>query len=219
MTMQNDRSRLALTVAVMTLGGCAVGTAYVSAPDRLPSKDLAPLTRPISFDVCVARRAVLGHRIQGVLARAGVAAELTAVPGSPVDVTVTLRDDGPGWTVPSLILSAVTFSAIPGYVEERKTLSADFASPEAARVESPEHLELQSRTHYFIWLPLVISPDAFFAGPDGWISPEAEDGGFRRMVERLGDDLRARFGGDRAEAPMSRRGKVACPVPTVPAFY
>jgi hypothetical protein len=127
-----------------------------------------------------------------------------------VDFTVTLRDDwGPMW---SLGVSFVTFAVVPGYVVERKTLDVDLVWRDPAEVEETEHLQYQSRTHRFIWLPLVLSPDFIFDVTHGWQSPKDENAGFTQMVERLGDDIRARRGRDSAEAPMpEKRRRVACP--------
>ncbi len=209
----------------MALASCVVGTGYVSAPPRLPSNTLPALRQTLSFDVCLApdpkldrlhdegaRRAALGERVKRSLSRAGVSAELTAAPGSPADFTVMLRDDlGPMW---SFVVSLVTLSVVPGYATERQTLDVDLAWLDAAQVEKTDHLQYQSRTHLIIWLPLMVSMDFILVVSDGWESPKLEDGGFRQMVERLGDDLRARLGRDGAEVPELGRRAVACPAVT-----
>ena len=62
----------------------------------------------------------------------------------------------------------------------------------------------------FIWLPLIISMDFLWAVTDGWTSRKVDDGGFRQMVKRLGDDLRARLGREGAESPLPGGGGVSC---------
>jgi hypothetical protein len=219
---QHARARIALVLSTMALGGCVVGTGYVSAPPRLPSNILPELRQTLSFDVCLApdptltpmreegaRRAAWGERVKRSLSRVGVSAELTAAPGSPADFTVTLRDDlGPMW---SFVVSLVTLSIVPGYATQRQTLEVDVAWLDAAQAEKTEHLRYQSRTHLFIWFPLVVSQDFILAVSDGWESPKLEDGGFRQMVERLGDDLRARMGRGGAEASRLGMPAMACP--------
>jgi hypothetical protein len=195
----------------MGLGGCAVGTAYVSAPERLPAKTLPPLTRPITFDVCQPdagpAREAMGKRIERALSGAGVQAHLAAS-DSPVDFTVVLgeTDPGPGW---SAIVSMLTFSVVPGYLVQLKTLDATVAWRDAQHVET-EHLSYQARTYVVIWLPLIVSMDFLWAMADGWTSSKVDDGGFRQMVKRLGDDLRARLGRDGVESPARGGGGVSC---------
>ena len=141
-----------------------------------------------------------------------MSAELTAAPGSPADFTVTLRDDmGPMW---SFVVSLVTLSVVPGYAAERHTLDVNLPWRDAVQAEKTEHLQYQSRTHLFIWLPLIVAPDFILVVSDGWESPNLEDGGFKQMIERLGDDLRARLGRDGAEVPELGRRSVACPAVT-----
>jgi hypothetical protein len=222
MTISNGaRFALVVALAAMAFGGCAVGTAYVSAPPRLPSYKLPSLTRPIRFDVCVtypqfdrppheaARHAAVGRRVQTLLSHAGVPAELTTVAGSPVDFTVTTSDHL-GW-MGSAVIAITTLSVVPGYFVERKTLDVDLAWRDEGEVERTEHLQYQARTHRFIWLPLVLSPD--FVWPNGWESRRSSDGGFKQMVERLADDIRVRRGRDDSETPIRPGGEVACPVP------
>jgi hypothetical protein len=220
--VQHARIRMGLLLSTVTLGGCVVGTAHVTVPDRLPSKTLPVLTQRISFDVCVApdpklprlrledaRRVALGDRVRKSLSRAGVSAELTAAAGSPADLTITLRDDlGPMW---SAAISLMTFSLVPGYAVQRKTLNVYLAWRDAAEGEKIEHLQYQSQMHLLIWLPLIVSPDLLLAVSDGWESSKIEDGGFNQMVERLGDDIRARLGGDGTEGPTPRKRGVSCP--------
>jgi hypothetical protein len=204
----------ALVVAMIGLCGCAVGTAYVSAPDRLPSQPLPPLTHPIRFDVCgtnLARpqRADEGKRVREALSRAGVPAELTPAAGSPVDFTVTVDGDFDfGW---SATLSFLTWSVVPGYFVARRTLEVDLAWRDAAQVEKTEHLRYQARTIVFIWLPLIVVPDFELVGDYGWSSPRFDDGGFKQIVARLGDDIRARLGGDAADPAQDPMVGVICP--------
>jgi hypothetical protein len=63
-------------------------------------------------------------------------------------------------------------------------------------------------------LPLVISPDFIFDVTSGWQSPKDQDAGFTQMVERFGDDLRARRGRDSGAAQMTGGRGVACPAVT-----
>jgi hypothetical protein len=217
---KRGRFPFALAIAATAFGGCAVGTAYVSAPERLPSDTLPPLTRPIRFDICGqpdpltgrpyladAGRAALGHRVRTLLSQAGVPAELTAARGSPVDLTITLsnHDEGPTW---SAVLSVLTVAVVPGYLVERKILDVDLAWRDRADGEKTEQLRYEARTHLFFWLPLILSPD--FLWPGGWESAKSRNGGFKQMVERLADDIRVRRGG--AEAPIPVIGGLACPI-------
>lgn len=219
MIIEDARARIALLVSTIALSGCAVGTVYVSAPHRLPSKTLPPLTHPIRFDVCVSpqhgpAKEELGNRIREALSRAGVTAEHSAG-GSPVDFTATVRDDsGPMW---SMVVSLLTFSVVPGYYVQRKTLDVDLAWRDAAQAGKTERLHYQSSAHAFSWLPLIVAMDFIWAVADGWVSPRVEDAGFKQMVERLGDDIRARLGGDTAAAPVRGTGGVACPRTTAAA--
>ena len=207
-----SRLRIALVfLSMMTAGGCAVGTAFVSAPPRLPSQTLPELARPIRFDVCEVpesrpnrlhpnqEREAVGERMRKALRHAGVRADLTADAGSPVDFTVSLRDDL--GSMGSAVVSFLTLSLVPGYVVQRKTLNVDIAG-------APEHLQYQARTTLIIWLPLIVSPDIIMSMSDGLQTAKIDDGGFRQMVGRLGDDLRARLGHD---------GGTGLPVPQTPA--
>jgi hypothetical protein len=214
MLVYQTRLRIALVfLSVMTAGGCAVGTAYVTAPPRLPSQTLPALAQPITFDVCVApeprpnrrlvdhERRALGNRLRRALSHAGVRAQLTADAGSPADFTVSLREDlGP---MGSAVLSFLTLSVVPGYVEERKTLNVDIAG-------APEHLQYQARTTLLIWLPLIVAPDILMSLSGGWQTSKIDDGGFRQMAERLGDDLRAELGRDGTELPAPQTPGVKC---------
>jgi hypothetical protein len=209
------RVRMALLVATTALGACAVGTTSLTVPDRLPSKTLPPLTRPLRFDVCrspdqeperperpeqqEAQRKAAGDNYRRELAKAGVPVELTPVAGSPVDFTVTLSD-GIG-NMGSFFLSFLTFSVVPGYAAERTTLGVELASHDPTPAGRPEHLRYQARTNYFIWLPLIVVPEFWFTVGDAWQSRKLDDNGFKQMVGRLGDDLRVRLVGDRAGPP------------------
>lgn len=201
------RALAALLASVMALGGCGVGSAFVSTPDRLPAKELPPLTRPLRFDVCGLSaegrdRADAGDRFRKALWRAGVTAELTPVAGSPVDFTVSVgRGLDLGW---SAYAALFTFSAVPGYFTQRTVLEADIAWNDAARTETPEHLQYEARATVLIWLPLVVAPDFWFVLADGWTSPKLDDAGFKQLVGRLGDDLRVRLGGGASESSPAR---------------
>jgi hypothetical protein len=214
MTVVDDvRIRLAVFAWTIAFGGCAIGTAYVSAPDRLPSKALPPLTQPLKFDVCVPdsgpRRQALGKRIETALSHAGVRADLSDG-GSPVDFTVVYwKDDlSPTW---SAVVSIMSLSVVPGYFVELKKLDVNLAWRDAAQAEQTEHLQYQSRMYVFIWLPLIVTADLLWVGGDGWESRKMEDGGFRQMVARLGDDIRARLGNEGVEPPVRRGEGVVCP--------
>lgn len=222
MITQQPRIGVALLLATMAAGGCAVGMAHVSAPPRLPAKALPPLYRTISFDVCPApgelrarpqtveaHRAALGDTVRRSLSRAGVAAKLAASPGLPVDLTITLREtSAPMWSV---VLSMLTYSVVPGYGVERKTLDVDLAWDHGARTEKIEHLQYQARTNLFIWLPLIVAPDVIFAVTDGRVAPKVDDGGLTPMIERLGDDIRVRVGNEVADVEATGRPSVHCP--------
>lgn len=191
-------------LATITVGGCAVGTAYVTAPPRVPSQSLPEMAGPVSFDVCVVPeprqrwqhieewRRAQGDRLRIPLRHAGVRAELTGDAGSPVDFTVTLRSDL--GQMGSAMVSLFTFSVVPGYFVETKTLNVDIAGRDAAPGGPTEHLQYQARTTRLIWLPLFVAPDFIMTLTDGFQAPEVDDGGFRQMVGRLGDDIRARQG-------------------------
>jgi hypothetical protein len=224
--METNRARVVFAAATMMLGGCAVGTAYVSAPERLPSESLPPLTRPISFDICMPPRMRphsgierlrqgTGERMRKALSRAGVRAELTPVAGSPVTFTVTFggTTEGAG---SSLALSVLTYSIVPGYFAERRTLDVDLASGEGGPVEKKEHLQYQARTQLFIWLPLIVHPDVIATLGGGWESAKLKDNGFERTIGRLGDDLRARLGPQVDEPPDNGGLGVSCPEPSAP---
>jgi hypothetical protein len=226
MTIAADvRLPIALIGLTMALGGCVVGTGYLTVPDRLPPKALPPMTRPLRFDVCRSpdqpplrpeveetRRKVSGDTYRGELAKAGVAGELTSVAGSPVDFTVTYSEEL--GNMGSLVISLVTFSIVPGYAAERRTLEVDLAWRDAAQVEKTELLRYQARTNLLIWLPLIVVPDFWMSLGDGWQSRKLEDGGFKQLVGRLGDDLRMRLGGSDVGPPLVG---VVCPKPTRPA--
>ena len=211
MTIMNGLpARIVLLTCAIAFGGCAVGTAFVSAPDRLPSNTLPPLTRPITFDVCRDAgpiREALGKRIEQGLSQAGVQANLSAG-GSPVDFTVVFGKTGPepGW---SAVVSLLTFSVVPGFLVQLETLDVTVAWRDAQHVES-EHLSYQARTYGVIWLPLIVSMDFWWAVTDGWTSAKVDDGGFRPMVKRLGDDIRARLGREGVESPVSSGGGISC---------
>jgi hypothetical protein len=214
-------SRAALAILLLELTGCVVGAARVDTPARLPSKTLPPLTRPISFDVCVSHnieppsgfeeeRLADGDTVRNALSRAGVRAQLTSTAGSPVDFTLTRRGieyDG----IWSLVVSGLTLSLVPGYYVEWRTVDVNLAWPDAARVRKNEHLQYRSRMTVFVWLPLVVYPDIFAGINGGWVSSKEKDAGFERMVERLGDDIRTRLGRDRETTPPSEGVGVVCP--------
>jgi hypothetical protein len=194
-TLDDVRARVVLLFAVVALNGCVYGTAFVSAPERLSSTTLPPLTRSLRFDVCDARvgldRAKEGTRFRKALWRAGVPAEMAPAWGMPVDFVIT-RGGGLeyGW---SAIASAFTGTLVPGYAVQRTTLDVDLTWRDAEHVEQFEHLRYEARMSFVIWLPAILAPDVVFILADGWASPKVEDGGFRQMVERLGDDIRVRM--------------------------
>jgi hypothetical protein len=213
-------------IVVVALNGCVVGAARVTAPPRLASETLRPLTRPISFDVCVdtnispssrfeGERREVGARIQNALARAGVPARLRSTAESPVDLTITSRgvDTDHLW---SALLSLFTFSVVPGYYAERRTLDVDLAWFDAAQGARSEHLQYQSHMGVFVWLPLIAYHDVFAGINGGWESPKAKDAGFEAMVERLGDDVRARLGREGETPPPGKGVLVGCPKPRIP---
>jgi hypothetical protein len=197
--MNDVRARIALLLSITALGGCAVGSAYVSAPDRLASNILPPLAYPIRFAVCNMpgheSRNELEDRVEKVLSHAGVTA-VRSLGASPVDFTVTVREHfAPGW---SAVVSAMTFSIVPGYFAEQKTLDVELAWRDAGQRDEMEHLHYESRTNAVIWLPLIVSMDFFMSTGGGWASSKVEDGGLKPMIERLGDDIRVRLGRDGA---------------------
>jgi hypothetical protein len=213
-------SRVLLAISVLTLSGCLVGAERVSAPPRLPSEELRPLTRPITFDVCVSPniqppysfegdRRVWGEKFRDALSRAGVSAELRSTAESPVDFTIARRLDLDGeW---SMFLSMFTLSVVPGYSVQRTTLDVDFAWVDAAQVPKNEHLQYRSRKALFMWLPLIVYPDVVGGIGGGWESSKSKDGGFDQMVGRFGDDIRARLGRAGKTPSTARGGAVACP--------
>jgi hypothetical protein len=159
----------------------------------------------------------LGNRIERALSHAGVQADLSAG-GAPVDFTVVYwkGDPRPTW---SAVVSIVTFSVVPGYFVELKTLDVDLAWRDAAHVEQTEHLQYQARTYVVFWLPLIVAADILWAGGDPWMSRKMEDGGFKQMVARLGDDIRVHLGRAGVEPPVRVRGSggVVCPSATASA--
>jgi hypothetical protein len=213
--------RLALSILMLAMNGCAVGMAHVTAPERLPPKDLPPLTHPVDFDVCISRdisppsafertRAAKGEQIRKVLARAGVPAELTPVAGSPVSFTLKSGKTYEwGW---SLFLSFFTLSLVPGYGVDVTTVDVDLSWLDADQVEKIEHLQYRSRMHFFWWLPLVVYPNIFMSINGGWESSKVKDGGYEQILERLGDDIRTRLGRESAGpgADESPKVGVAC---------
>jgi hypothetical protein len=210
--MNGVPARMALLAWVIASGGCAIGTAYVSAPDRLPANTLPPLARPLMFDVCQPdagpAREAIGKRVETALSQAGVRADLAAA-GSPVDFTVVFghAESGPDWIE---IVSILTFSIVPGLSARLKTLNVTVAWRDAAHGERREHLRYQARTYLVTWLPLIVAADVMWIMGDGWESARAEDGGFRQMVKRLGDDIRARLGRPGVESPVPGGGGVSC---------
>ena len=192
-------------LATITVGGCAVGTAYVTAPPRVPSQSLPEMAGPVSFDVCVVPeprqrwqhieewRRAQGDRLRIPLRHAGVRAELTADVGSPVDFTVTLRSDL------GQMGSAMDFRSSPSrwYQDiswKRETLNSGHRRARRGAGEPTEHLQYQARTTLLIWLPLIVAPDFIMSLSGGFETPTIDDGGFKQMVGRLGDDIRARQG-------------------------
>lgn len=214
---------LVLAISVLTLDGCVVGAARVSAPARLPSEALRPLTRPITFDVCVSpdvqppsafegSRRVWGDRFRNALSRAGVPAELRSTAESPVDFTITRRGDlDDEW---SAWLSFFTLSVVPGHYVQRTTLEVNLASADAAHVRQNEHLQYQSRMAVFVWFPLIFFHPDIFAGLNGGSeSAQEKDAGFEQLVGRLGDDIRARLGRAGETPPTGEGVGVVCPKP------
>jgi hypothetical protein len=209
--------RLALSVLMLAMNGCAVGMAHVTAPERLPPKDLPPLTHPVDFDVCISRdisppsafesqRAAHGEEIRKVLARAGVPAELTPVAGS--SVSFTLKSGTTYEWEWSLFLSFLTFSLVPGYGVQLTTVDVNLSWLAADQVEKIEHLQYRSRMHVFWWLPLVVYPDFFFGISGGWESSKVTNAGYEQILERLGDDMRTRLGRESAGAGADENPKV-----------
>ena len=206
-------SCFALLIAALASNGCMVGSAIVEAPPRSPAA-LPRLTRPISFDVCVSRDATpfsrletkrerLGEQVRSALARAGVPAQFRSSAEQPVDLTLNVDQSWNGSTW-ALVLSALTWSIIPGYIVERTTLDVDLALADAADGRTTEHLQYRSRKTLLIWLPLIVHLDFMMSSGGGWESERSKDAGFDQMVERLGDDLGARLGRDGETPPTSK---------------
>lgn len=205
-----------------SLNGCAVAVYRISAPERLPANVLPPLTRSITFDVCLdrngrsltafeAERGRAGEEIRTELAKAGVTARLESSAESPVHFTVT-----PGWQSEgdvSWILSALTFSVVPGYGAERRTLDVNLAPADATQGRRPEHLHYLMRTQIFMWLPFIVYPDLVGTLDGGWESLKKREVAFTQMVGRLGDDIRARWGGEGATSRPGVKEGVTCPPP------
>lgn len=217
--------RTGMLAPVILLSGCAVGIVSVRTPERLPAESLPPLTRRVSFDVCIPpgrgpltpaqiehERKTQGDRIHAALSRAGVEAELTSSPGSPARFTVTERVQHEH--VWSGLLSFFTLSVIPGYVVDRRTLDVDLALGNPAQAGTREHLEYETRASTFIWVPLIVYPDVFVGINGGWVSAKGKDAGFEGTVQRLADDLRHRLGRGEPDSPWSEVDGVVCPSPT-----
>jgi hypothetical protein len=127
-----------------------------------------------------------------------------------VDFTVSVRDEY--GSLAGAALSFLTFSLVPGYLSEQRVVDVNLAWRDAEG-EKTEHLHYESRIHLVIWFPLVLAPDFIFPGPDfaQVRSRKMENGGFKEMFERLGDDIKSRLGRSGAEYPVSGKGGVACP--------
>lgn len=221
-----NASKLILLLPMLASGCLVIGVAQVKAPERLPQEGLPPLSQPVSFDVCIPARSWptqdtpaqressrrrLGDRIAGALARASVVAELTSTPGRPVRFTVTEREETDHeW---SMVLSGVTFSLLPGYMVERRTLDVELSrldSSQPGKTGMTEHLRYGSATRAYFWAPLIVYPDFIWSPVAGWSSSRYEDGGFERTIARLADDLRDRLGRGGPEASPSELVGVAC---------
>jgi hypothetical protein len=221
----------AAVAAVLALNGCGVGIVSVRAPERLPAEGLPPLTRRVSFDVCLsgtvaATQTGSGSRedraalIIQALSRAGVQADLVSVPGEPADFTVTLRgaEERYWW---SAVLSMCTFSIIPGYLTTRYNVEVDMALRNPGKGGGREHLVYEKGVDYFNWAPIIVHPDyfAFFLGVGGesarsrQITENAETAGFEETIQRLADDLRIRIGGEGPGPPSTAVVGVTCPLP------
>ncbi len=213
-----------MIATLLALSGCAVGVVSIRTPERLPPEGLPALTRPLRFDVCLRLegwepstteflrhgRLPLGDALRTALARAGVEAELVSIPGSAAHFTVAQPAPSyeHGW---SMMLSMFTLSVVPGYAVERHPLHVNIASTDASRAGRPEHVEYETTVSHFVWVPLIVHPDYVASINGAWQSARYEEGGFERMVQRLADDLRARFG--RAGAVWNEADGVTCPTP------
>lgn len=83
------------------------------------------------------------------------------------------------------------------------------------RRSKDQHRRYESRLTTVFWVPLIVSPDVVASINGGWQSSKMEDGGdrFRRMLQRLADDIRARPGGedDDGAATSAKAVGVTCP--------
>jgi hypothetical protein len=213
----------------MLLSGCAVGIVSVRPPDRLPAESLPALTERVSFDACIRisspppltpiqarqlreQRMELADRIRRALSRAGVESELVAQAGSPAHFTVT--EDEVRWEHDgTFILSMLTFSLLPGYLEEVHGLQVALSvrDPRGAGRVAP--LKYEAVVRGFSWLPLIVHPDFIGSINGGWESAKAKNAGevaFEGMIHRLADDLRNTLGRDGALSSWSDADGVVC---------
>ena len=220
------RSMPILLLPLLASGCLSIGIASVTKPERLPQEGLPALDQRILFDVCVlpdtwayrARpaqredwRAGVGSRITESLARAGVKVQLVSPAGAPVHFTFTdteLIDYE--W---SMVLSAITFSIIPGYIAERHVMDVSLARTDPAQPGRPEPLQYLSKKAGYIWAPFLVYPDFIESPVAAWGSEKYRDGGFEGTMARLADDLRDTFGRGGAPALRGSGAGVTCPVP------
>ena len=220
------RSTPFLLLPLLALGCLSIGIASVTKPERLPQEGLPALDQRLLFDVCVlpdtaayqARpaqrdylRTSVANRITKALARAGVRVQLVSPAGAPVHFTFSDTEvDDYEW---SMVLSAVTFSIIPGYFAERHVMDVSLARADPARLGRPERLQYRSKKAGYIWAPFLVYPDFIESPVAAWGSEKYTDGGFEGTMARLADDLRDRFGRGGAPAALDSKSGVTCPVP------
>jgi hypothetical protein len=185
------------------------------------------LTERLRFDACIPMdspqpltplqvahaRKRLADRIRRTLASAGVEAELVAEAGLPAHFTVTEAEVR--WEHDATFaLSMLTFSVLPGYLEELHGLRVALSVRDPQGGARVAHLEYEGVVRAFTWLPLIVHPDLVGSLSGGWESEKsrhAKDAAFEGMIRQLADTLRETLGRDGALASWREADGVACP--------
>lgn len=221
------RWRAGILAQAILLGGCSVGIVSVRTPERLPAESLPTLADRVSFDACVqmdsprpltplevdhARRQ-FAERIRRALSLAGVEAELVAEAGSRAHFTVT--ENAVKWEHDgTFILSMLTFSVLPGYLEEVHGLQVALAVRDPQGATRVAHLKYEGMVRGFTWLPLIVHPDFVGTMNAAWESAKmknATEVAFEGMIQQLADALRDTLGRDGALSSWREADGVACP--------
>ncbi len=167
----------ASTVMLLALGlqGCGIGIDFVETPE-VPSPRYLSLG-DVTFDICDPDSHVKEWWTQrfepallrdfGIQTRSGK--PLGNKPFFHFLVTPEHPTDSPLLRF-SLLLSLLTFSAIPGYYVYDTPFSFQFSAMDANGITATGDFSYQYHTRTFLWAPLIVYPDFVVSINGGYIN-------------------------------------------------